>query len=181
MRRPRPLQSARNGSRDRHVEKGFQLGTEIAVDCLPVGSPNFSRWGIARVFEFNAAASCDNRRGARFLLPGTTASAEKPSAKGRMVPVENRREIPVSFYCFARSVFGQQFMSSASLSPLTSLLKIECHLAAAEQVLMQDVARFPVLHRIQDLVSEALQCVTTERLRLKYGLQAGREGRELET
>ena len=59
-------------------------------------------------------------------------------------------------------------MSTASLS---SLLKIECHLAAAEAVLMQDVARFPALQRIQDLVSEALQCVTTERLRLKYGLK----------
>ena len=61
-------------------------------------------------------------------------------------------------------------MSTASLS---SLLKIESYLAAAEEVLLQDVVRFPAMQRIHDLVSEALQCVTTERLRLKYGLRPG--------
>jgi len=57
---------------------------------------------------------------------------------------------------------------------LTALLKIECHLAAAEQVLSQELHRTPVLWRIQKLVSEILQCVTTERLRLEYSLPESR-------
>jgi hypothetical protein len=61
-------------------------------------------------------------------------------------------------------------MNSASLS---SLLKIECHLAAAEEILLQEVLRMPVLQRIHNLVSEALQCITTERLRVKYVLETG--------
>lgn len=69
-------------------------------------------------------------------------------------------------------------MSSTSLS---SLLKIESHLAAAEAVLIQDLVQFPMLQRIHDLVSEALQCVTTERIRLRYGLNSGRDHKSPDT
>ena len=53
-------------------------------------------------------------------------------------------------------------------SPLSSVLKIERLLAAAEEVLSQELLLVPGFRDIHNMVSEALQCVTTERLRLEY-------------
>ena len=61
-------------------------------------------------------------------------------------------------------------MSSVSLP---SLVKIESYLEAAEELLVTELPRMPVLRHIRDLISEALQRVTTERLRLEHRPSTG--------
>jgi Tfp pilus assembly protein PilO len=56
-------------------------------------------------------------------------------------------------------------MHSASLS---SLLRLESLLEAADQVLSPDLLQLPNLQRLQAMLSDLLQRVTTERLRLEY-------------
>lgn len=56
-------------------------------------------------------------------------------------------------------------------TPLSSLLEIESLLEAAEQVLSAELLLVPAFRGIQNMVSEVLQHVTTERLRLEYGPQ----------
>jgi hypothetical protein len=56
-------------------------------------------------------------------------------------------------------------MNSGAQSPL---LKIEVLLTTADEIVSKEILRFPALQRVQHMLSEALQCITTERLRLKY-------------
>lgn len=55
-------------------------------------------------------------------------------------------------------------MHSASLP---SLLKLESLLEAADQVLPPELLQIPSFQCIQDMISDVLQRVTTERLRLE--------------
>ena len=55
-------------------------------------------------------------------------------------------------------------MHSASL---TSLLKLESLLEDADEVLSPELLQVPAFRRIQEMISEVLQRVTTERLRVE--------------
>ena len=51
---------------------------------------------------------------------------------------------------------------------LTSVLRVERLLEAAEEILSQELLRVPPFRRIHNMVSEVLQQVTTERIRIEY-------------
>lgn len=56
------------------------------------------------------------------------------------------------------------------IASLPYLLELESILERADQVLTPDMLQLPRLQRIQQMVSDALQRVTTERLRLEFFL-----------